>query len=105
MRRTVIFAVMAVVLAACQTPCIPQTPASTTANYRCEDGSHLTVTFTHAPERVHIEQEGYAPIDLPSRITGSGYRYADNGAELRGRAEQARWQRPGAAETQCNLTQ
>lgn len=91
-------------LAACQTPCPPppvDTP--TLSRFECEDGSELQVTFTRA-EAV-IVQEGYATLTLPSRISGSGYRYADNGADLRGRLSEARWTRPGAAETVCQQQQ
>ena len=91
-------------LSGCLTPCPTVNPAATTVHYNCEDGSDLTVTFSHQPDSAHVVQEGYAPIDLPTRITGSGYRYATEGAELRGRGEDARWQRPGAAETICHQT-
>lgn len=98
MRVAAFFAVLA--LAACQTPC--PAPASEPVNmsFRCEDGSVLDVTFTQDSARV--AQEGYTIVDLPSRVTGSGYKYADNGAELRGRSSQVHWTRPGAAETVCS---
>lgn len=90
-------------LAACQTPCpATTTPTTTNLSYRCDDGSNLAVTFTHQPESAHVVQEGYAPVDLPSRITGSGFRYAREGAELRGRGQDVRWERPGAAATICH---
>ncbi|MBL8544942.1 MAG: MliC family protein [Hyphomonadaceae bacterium] len=90
-----------VFLAACQTPCpSPQTgPVNT--SFRCEDGSLLNVTFTRNPGSARISQEGYVVVDLPERVTGSGYRYNGNGAELRGHSNEARWTRPGAAETVC----
>lgn len=89
----------ALVLAACQTPCPGPEVGETSATFRCEDGSDLQVTFT--PDRARIVQEGYTTLDLPARLLGSGYRYADNGAELRGRGAELRWTRPGAAETLC----
>lgn len=91
-------------LAACQTPCPPpavDTP--TLARFHCEDGSDLQVTFTRA--QAVVVQDGYATLTLPSRISGSGYRYADNGADLRGRMSEALWTRPGAAGTICQQRQ
>ena len=91
----------AVALASCQTPCPGPDTGPTSANFRCEDGSNLLVTFNPTPDTARVVQEGYTPLDLPVRITSSGYRYADNGAELRGRGSEAHWTRPGAAETLC----
>ena len=102
MRLAALVAVLA--LAGCQTPCPNTNPASTTLAYHCEDGSDLSVTFNRQPDSAHVLQEGYAPLDLPARITGSGFRYAREGAELRGRGQDARWARPGAAETICHET-
>lgn len=103
MRFIALFAVLA--LAACQTPCVNTNTAPTSLSYRCDDGSQLDVTFSHQPDSAHIVQEGYAPLDLPSRITGSGFRYAQEGAELGGRGADVRWERPGAAETICHEIQ
>lgn len=86
---------------ACQTPCPAPNTGPINTSFRCEDGSLLNVTFTRNPDAARIAQEGYVVVDLPARVTGSGYRYNNNGAELRGRANAARWTRPGAAETEC----
>jgi hypothetical protein len=99
MRIAALFAVLA--LSACQTPCPGPQSGSVSATFQCEDGSELEVTFTPAPETARVVQEGYTTLDLPSRGVGSGYRFADNGAELRGRGAEVRWTRPGAAETLC----
>ena len=88
-------------LTACQTPCPAPDTGPVNTSFRCEDGSVLNVTFTRNPDSVRIAQEGYVIVDLPARVTGSGYRYNSNGAEFRGRANEARWTRPGAAETIC----
>jgi hypothetical protein len=61
----------------------------------------MHVTFTHGPERALVEQEGYIALNLPERIVGSGFRYSDGAAELKGRPSEAHWTRPGAAETIC----
>lgn len=91
----------AFVLAACQTPCPSPSSGPVEATFHCEDGSDLHVTFTSAPETAAVVQEGFAPISLPSRISGSSYRYAADGAELQRRGGIVRWTRPGAAETLC----
>ena len=100
MRAAVVLAVLA--LAACQTPCPAPASGPVTESFRCEDGSQLMVTFMRGPDTARVVQEGYVTVDLPARVTGSGYRYADDGVELRGRGREARWTRPGAAETICN---
>lgn len=100
MRAAIVLAALA--LAACQTPCPAPDTAPVTTAFTCEDGSVLTVTFSHNPDAARVAQEGYTTVDLPARVTGSGYKFADNGAELRGRLNEVRWTRPGAAETICN---
>lgn len=101
--RLVLLAALGFGLAACATEC-PTGPqaGNTTVHYTCEDGSDLTATFSRNPDLAQVVQEGYAPLSLPGRITGAGYRYADAGAELKGRGVEARWTRPGAAETICH---
>ena len=88
-------------LAACQTPCPAPQAESTQKRFACEDGSEMSVTFTTAPETALVEQEGYTPLSLPARISGSGYRYVEGGAELRSRGMEVMWARPGALETTC----
>jgi membrane-bound inhibitor of C-type lysozyme len=102
MRFAVIFAVLA--LASCQTPCPGPDTGPTNVTFRCEDGSTLLVTFNGAQGAARVAQEGYTAVDLPARIVASGYRYADDGVELRGRGAEAQWTRPGAAETLCQET-
>jgi hypothetical protein len=94
--------IAAFAVTACQTPC-PSPPSETTlATFECEDGSDLRVTF--AFDNATVEQEGYTTLSLPSRITGASFRYADNGAALRGRMNEILWTRPGAVETTCRRT-
>lgn len=92
---------LALLLAACNTPCPPAPAAVPPAHFVCEDGSRLTVTFARQPDVAHVAQDGYATLTLPIAVSGSGYRYAGAGAELRGRGQEATWTRPGAAETLC----
>lgn len=92
-------ALVCLALAACQTPCPPGPSETTVVQFECEDGSDLHVTFTL--EQAVVVQEGYTTLTLPSRVSSAGYRYADQGAELRGRMDQTRWTRAGAAETLC----
>ncbi len=101
MRAAAILSVL-VLLGACQTPCPDPVTGPINTSFRCEDGSLLSVTFTRNPDSARIAQEGYIVVDLPARVTGSGYRYNNNGAEFRGRSNEARWTRPGAAETTCH---
>lgn len=103
MRIAALF-VAALFAAGCQTPCPVADTTPLAVAYECEDGSRLNVTYFRAPNRARIEQEGYAPVELPSRVSGAGYRYADEGAELRGRSREVRWLRPGASETICEIT-
>ena len=103
MRIAIVAAVVS--LAACASPCPTPETAPTSASFACDDGSTMHVTFTHGPERALIEQEGYIALNLPARIVGSGFRYSDGAAELRGRTSEARWNRPGAAETICREVQ
>jgi hypothetical protein len=91
-----------VAVSACQTPC-PATPTGpVNARFACEDGSTLAVTFTYSPDIARVSQEGYTTVELPLRLAGASYRYADGGAELRRRGTETRWTRPGAAETVCS---
>jgi hypothetical protein len=87
-------------LAGCATPCPPEENAAPVAvAFACEDGSTLNVTFT--PEVARVAQEGYITLSLPKRGAGPGYRFAEGGAEIRGRGAEVSWSRPGAAETLC----
>lgn len=81
-------------VAACQTPCPDPDTGPINTSFRCEDGSLLAVTFTRNPDSARIAQEGYVVVDLPARVTGSGYRYNSNGAELRGRANEGAGRAP-----------
>jgi len=103
MRALALFAAL-VTLAACQTPCPAQPTGPVNTTFTCEDGSSLQVTFTYSPDVALVAQEGYTTLSLPLRLAGAGYRYADNGAELRRRGAETQWTRPGAAETLCTET-
>lgn len=98
-RLHAVFALAA--LGACQTPCPSPNAEPVHLGYHCNDGSQLQVTFSREPDNARVVQEGYTTLDLPARSSGSGFRYADNGAELQGRRSEVRWIRPGAAETVC----
>lgn len=99
MRLAVVLAAFA--LAACQTPCPAVDTGPIVRQFHCADGSDLHVTFTRSPDIARVSQEGYTVVELPARIIGAGFRYSDNGAELRGRSMEVYWTRPGAAETIC----
>ncbi len=76
----------------------------TQVHFVCDDESEIVVNFSRSPDTAQILQEGYAPLTLPARIVGSGFRYGQEGAELRGRGSVVNWTRPGAAETLCRET-
>jgi membrane-bound inhibitor of C-type lysozyme len=101
MRTASLILAAAALLSACATPCPPTSTEPTNVSYDCEDGSALQVTFRRSPDSALIVQDGFSALTLPASLSGSGYRYAAEGAELRGRGEEARWTRPGAAETLC----
>lgn len=101
--RVLVALAAGLVVTACQTPCPAVNTEPVVANFECEDGSTLRVTMS--PTQAVVEQEGYVTLTLPSRGAGGGYRYSANGAELRGRAVNAQWTRPGAAETLCSASQ
>jgi len=97
--RAVAALIATLAVAACQTPCPAGSTETVVATFSCQDGSDLRVTF--AADTATVEQEGYTTTVLPSRIAGASFRYADNGAALRGRMNEILWTRPGAAETTC----
>lgn len=99
MRAIAILAVLT--LSGCLTPCPAPATGAATSSFECGDGSGLAVTFSQAPDAARVAQDGYTTLILPARLTASGYRYAEGGAELRGRGAEVRWTRPGAAETIC----
>ncbi|GIK50033.1 MAG: MliC family protein [Hyphomonadaceae bacterium] len=99
--RAAVLVLAAAVLAACQTPCPAPQRGATSAAYACDDGSELQVTFLGAPDEARVVQEGYVTVQLPALVSGSGFRYASGGMELRRRGDEVRWTRPGAAETVC----
>ena len=91
--------IAAAALAACQTPCPSPSTETTNATYECEDGSELQVAYSF--NSATVVQDGYTTVVLPSRITGAAFRYAEDGASLRGRMHEILWTRPGAEETVC----
>jgi hypothetical protein len=93
--------VLALFTSGCLTPCPAPAAGPTTARFVCEDGGVLDVTFSQRPDRALVVQEGYSPLILSGRLSGSGFRYAGDGAELRVRMPETLWVRPGAAETTC----
>lgn len=99
MRFALVFT--ALLLSGCLTPCPPAPTVPETHSYTCEDGSELSVTFNSRPGFAYVVQEGFGPLELPTDVTSAGFRYAEDGAELRGQGVEARWTRPGAAETEC----
>ncbi len=96
-----IIATLAFALAGCASPCPAPTTGPAAARLDCEDGSSLSVAYRYGPDSASVLQEGYTALTLAGRLSGSGYRYASDGAELRVQSAVARWVRPGATETVC----
>ncbi len=100
-------------LAACASPC-PPNPSMTgpiVTRYDCErpnvfgqtetPDDYFVVTFTRDPDQATVEQPGYEPVTLRAQVTGSGFRYASGGVELRGQGNEARLIRAGGGEQYC----
>ncbi len=96
-----LIAALALALVGCATPCPAPETGPSNARYECDDGSSLVVTTRYGPDSADVLQEGYTELRLAGRMSGSGYRYGGDGAELRVQGPVVRWLRPGAAETLC----
>ncbi|NWG54397.1 MAG: MliC family protein [Hydrogenophilaceae bacterium] len=91
------------VLAGCATPCPDAAPERATARYVCADGARLEVTFDRAAGRAFVSEDAGASIALPVQISGSGFRYADEGVEIRGRGDEALWTSPAGEQVSCRV--
>ncbi|MGE0828909.1 MAG: MliC family protein [Hyphomonadaceae bacterium] len=90
--RVCLGAGLAAALAGCATTCPEaQIANQTEARYACANGVSLNVTFDRAAGRALVSEDGGAALDLPIQISGSGFRYADEGVELRGRGRDVQW--------------
>lgn len=69
----------------------------------CDDQSRFSVTFEQRIDRATVEFPGREPLSLARIPTGSGYGYANDLYELRGKGEDAIWQTP-SGETHCAVS-
>lgn len=102
MRVIFVAAGAAALLAACSTPC-PVAPdaAPVVSTYHCDNNADFTATY--ASRQVAIVQPGFPDVTLPAQESGSGFRYAAEGVELRGIGTEARLTRPGGGEVICRV--
>ncbi len=110
MGKTILaLALAGLALAACASPCPPNPNVAgpIVSRFECAQAGenapdlYFVVTFTRNPDQAYVEQPGYEPITLPAQVSGSGYRYASGGVELRGQGAEARLIRPGGGEQIC----
>jgi membrane-bound inhibitor of C-type lysozyme len=74
---------------------------SSTARYRCMDGSKLTANFDPDNGRVTLVRAGRTLATLRQQRTASGIAYAGNGYELRGKGEAMTFTAPGQPPLAC----
>jgi len=90
-------------LAGCATPCPDASALRSSASYVCADGARLEVTFDRAAGRAFVSEDSGASIELPVQVSGSGFRYAHEGVEIRGRGEEAQWTSPAGDQVSCRI--
>lgn len=95
MRRLLISAALIAAsagLSACMTPRwlgTPQTPPTTVAVYRCDDGQTLKATFDNGRNRVRMILGDGSITTLDGQPVGSGIHYANEWYDLRGKGAEA----------------
>lgn len=101
--RTVAASALILALAGCATPCPDAAPERSTARYVCTDGARLEVTFDRAAGRAFVSEDAGASIELPAQVSGSGFRYAAEGVEIRGRGDEALWTSQAGEQVSCRV--
>lgn len=80
----------------------PATEAADPTRYACDDGGFLSVRFTGEAALVTLVDG--STVTLPRQPAGSGFRYASDRMELRGKGDAATWSARGSAPTPCIAT-
>jgi len=89
-------------LGACASTCPEASfPPRSDVAYSCADGSHLAVAFDRAAGRALVSEDGGASLNLAVQISGTGFRYRGEGAEIRGRGDELQWTSPAGGTTDC----
>ncbi|MBI1186639.1 MAG: hypothetical protein GC206_04800 [Alphaproteobacteria bacterium] len=99
--KAVVACAALVALAGCATPCPDAAPERAAARYACADGARLDVTFDRAAGRAFVSEDAGASIELPVQISGSGFRYAEEGVEIRGRGDELLWTSQAGRQVSC----
>jgi putative lipoprotein len=71
--------------------------------YVCDDQSSFAVTFDQQAERAIVEFPGREPLDLDRSPSGSGFTYANDIYQLRGKGSNAIWETVSNA-TRCAVS-
>lgn len=85
---------------------IPDTPppATTTANFTCEDGSRIEAAFDNEANIVTLSGVGDRQLVLNGQPAASGIWYQGSGYELRGKGDEATFSAPGASPVNCRAS-
>lgn len=86
-----------VLLGACAGP-----QALPTVEYLCTDRSALRVTY-HKERALVLLADGYS-VDLPQQRTGSGFQYADERHDLRGKGQEVSFTLAGRPTLYCKAS-
>lgn len=81
------------------TACSSSPKALLAVDFACTDGSSLLVTFAQNSAIV-VLPDGYSAT-LPQQVSGSGFRYANDRHELRGKGNDITWT-TGTRELYCS---
>ncbi|HYD43825.1 MAG TPA: MliC family protein [Phenylobacterium sp.] len=107
MRRLLISAVLisaAAGLSGCFTPRwlgTPETPPTTVAVYRCDDGQTLKATFDNGRNRVRMILGDGSITTLEGQVVASGIHYANDWYDLRGKGREATFTVKDRSPTNC----
>ena len=107
MRRTLTLAALiasAAALSGCMTPRwlgTPETPPTTVAIYRCDDGQTLKATFDNGRNRVRMILGDGSVATLEGQPVGSGIHYANDWYDLRGKGVEATFSVKDRRSTNC----
>jgi membrane-bound inhibitor of C-type lysozyme len=69
------------------------------AFFTCDDGSRFSASFPEGKAQINLPDNRI--VTLSQARSGSGYRYASEGYELRGKGKDATWMAGGHAPVHC----
>lgn len=68
--------------------------------FTCPNGDTLEAAFQAMPDLATVTV-GESVLRLPIAVSGSGFRYAENGVEFTGKGDEVRLVRPGQTDLIC----